>query len=137
MKTSAAWLLLVAVTCSAETAKSTEPITLENVQPPAAIVPDESHAKSFSLEQAARSLDTAALDWQKNRACTACHTMLPYLAARPALSAVAPQPPEVRQFFEEVLSGKREAMPDYTCHDVASAVAVGIAWSMALNDRAN
>src|SRR6185295_18504551 len=42
----------------------------------------------------------------------------------------------VRQFFEEIIAGKREAMPDYTCHDVDSAVAIGIAWSMTLNDRA-
>src|SRR5262245_18857505 len=114
MKISAAWLILVAVTCLADTVISAEPITLENVQPPAAIVPDEPRTKRFSLEQAARSLDMAALDWQKNRACTACHTMLPYLAARPALNAIAPQPSDVRQFFEDVVSGKREAMPDYT-----------------------
>src|SRR5215475_4414251 len=107
MKTSASWSILFVVTCSAGAAKSAEPITLENVQPPAALVPDEPHAESFSLEQAARSLDTAALDWQKNRACTACHTMFPYLAARPALNDVLPQSPEVRQFFEEVLDGKR------------------------------
>ncbi len=111
------------------------PITLENVEPPPVIAPDEPFAKVFSLERTARYLDNAALHWQKTQACTACHTMLPYLMARPALNALAPQSAEVRQFFEEVVAGKREAMPDYSCKDVDGAVAIGIASAMALNDR--
>src|SRR5262245_3349164 len=136
MKTLGACTFLLAAAHFAGSARSAEPITLDNVQPPAAIAVDEPRATVFSLEQAARSLDTAALDWQKNHACTACHTMLPYLVARPALNDVLPQSSEVQQFFEEVLTGKRQAMPDYACHDVDSAVAIGLAWSMALNDRA-
>ena len=115
--------------------KDVRPITLENVEPPPAFAPDEPFAKVFSLERAARYLDNAALHWQKTHACTACHTMLPYLMARPALNAVVPQSGEVRQFFEEVVAGKREAMPDYTCNDVDGAVAIGVASAMALNDR--
>jgi squalene-hopene/tetraprenyl-beta-curcumene cyclase len=136
MKTFGACMILLAAAHYAGVARSAEPITLDNVQPPAAIAADEPRAAVFSLDQAARSLDTAALDWQKNHACTACHTMLPYLVARPALDNVLPQSSDVRQFFEEVIAGKREAMPDYACHDVDSAVAIGMAWSMALNDRA-
>ncbi len=113
----------------------TRPITLENVEPSPAFAPDEPFAKVFSLERAARYLDTAALHWQKTHACTACHTMLPYLMARPALNAVVPQSGEVRRFFEEVVAGKREAMPNYTCNDVDGAVAIGVASAMALNDR--
>lgn len=115
--------------------KDLRPITLENVEPPPVIAPDEPLAKVFSLERTARYLDNAALHWQKTQACTACHTMLPYLMARPALNALAPQSAEVRQFFEEVVAGKREAMPDYTCKDVDAAVAIGVASAMALNDR--
>ena len=115
--------------------KDFRPITLENVEPPPVIAPDEPFAKVFSLERTARYLDTAALHWQKTHACTACHTMLPYLMARPALNALAPQSAEVRQFFEDVVAGKREAMPDYTCKDVDAAVAIGVASAMALNDR--
>lgn len=111
------------------------PITLENVLSPPVIAPDEPFAKVFSLERTAQYLDTAALHWQKTHACTACHTMLPYLMARPALNPLSPQSAEVRQFFEEVVSGKREAMPDYTCKDVDGAVAIGIASAMSLNDR--
>ncbi len=111
------------------------PITLENVEPPPVIAPDEPLAKVFSLERTARSLDNAALHWQKTHTCAACHTMMPYLMARPAVNALAPQSAEVRQFFEEVVAGKREAMPDYTCKDVDAAVAIGVASAMALNDR--
>src|SRR5579872_4519 len=112
-----------------------ETVTLDNVDPPAEISADEPFAPAFSLEQAARSLDTAALDWQKTRACTACHTMLPYLMARPALSSISPQSAEVRHFFEEVAAGRREAMPAYSCKDLGGAVEVGIASALAMNDR--
>src|SRR5262245_18777219 len=105
MKILGTCIFLLATSHFAGIAKSAEPITLDNVCPPAAIAADEPRARAFSLEQAARSLDTAALDWQKNHACTACHTMLPYLVARPALNDVLPQSSEVRQFFEEVLTG--------------------------------
>ncbi len=87
------------------------------------------------MERTARYLDSAALHWQKTHACTACHTMLPYLMARPALNALAPQSAEVRQFFEEIVAGKRQAMPDYSCKDVDGAVAIGVASAMAINDR--
>ena len=55
--------------------------------------------------------------------------------SRPALNALSPQSAEVRQFFEDVVAGKREAMPAYTCKDVDGAVAIGVASSMAFNDR--
>jgi len=133
MKLFAAPLVVFAACVTATQAAG--PVTIENVEAPAAISADEPRAAVFSLEQAARSLDTAALDWQRNHACTACHTMLPYLAARPALNVIAPQTREVRQFFEEIVAGQREAMPSYTCKDVDGAVAIGIAWAMSLNDR--
>ena len=41
----------------------------------------------------------------------------------------------MRQFFEEIVTLKREAMPSYSCHDVDGAVAVGVASAMAINDR--
>jgi len=114
---------------------SAEPITLETVELPAEITADEPFIKAFSLERAAHSLDTAALDWQKTRACTACHTMMSYMMARPALDVFSPQSLEVRQFFEDVVAAKREAMPDYQCKDVDGAVAIGVASSLTMNDR--
>jgi squalene-hopene/tetraprenyl-beta-curcumene cyclase len=134
MKTLAAMFVVGAVGY-ALVSTATEPTTTEPVESPAEIAADEPRAKEFSLEQAARYLDSAALDWQNTHACTACHTMLPYLMARPTLSSVSPQSAEVRQFFEDVVAGKREAMPNYACDDVDGAVAVGVASAMAINDR--
>ncbi len=125
--------LIVAIIPS--TAAAAEPLTLAIVEPPPEISSNEPLAGEFSLERAARALDGAALHWQKTHACTACHTMLPYLMARSALAGVSLPSGEVRQFFEEVVAGKREAMPNYTCHDIDGAVAIGVAAALALNDR--
>lgn len=135
MKTIAACTILLVVARFTSATRAAEPITLETVGSPAQISADEPLARSYSLEMAARSLDTAALDWQKTRGCTACHTMLPYLMARPALNVFSRQSDEVRQFFEEIVAGKREAMPDYTCKDVDGAVAISVATALACNDR--
>lgn len=123
------------ITCLPLLANGAEPLTLATVGPPAEITSAEPLARDFSLERAARALDQAALHWQKTHSCTACHTMLPYLMARPALAGISRPSGEVRQFFEEVIAGTREAMPNYGCHDVNGAVAIGIAAAMSLNDR--
>src|SRR5262245_31110473 len=123
--------LMATVTLCCIVASADEPITLENVQPPGDITANEPRAAEFSLALAANYLDRAALSWQKTHACTACHTMLPYLMARPALKTISPPSAEVRQFFEEIAAGTREAMPNYTCNDVDGAVAIGIATAMA------
>jgi squalene-hopene/tetraprenyl-beta-curcumene cyclase len=127
--------MLIVIACIATGLPAAEPIAGEAVESPAAIAPDEPYAKEFSPALAARYLDRAALDWQETHACTSCHTMFPYMMARPTLGAVSPQSVEVRQFFEDVVAAKREAMPGYSCDDVEGAVAVGLASAMALNDR--
>ncbi|HVC94377.1 MAG TPA: squalene--hopene cyclase [Pirellulales bacterium] len=136
MKAFFVWSLALMAFGRSSILAAAEPLTLETVEPPPEISPDEPLAREFSLERAAWALDSAALSWQKAHACTACHTMLPYLMARPALEAVSPSSGEVRRFFEEVVAGNREAMPDYACHDVEGAVAIGVAAALALNDRA-
>jgi squalene-hopene/tetraprenyl-beta-curcumene cyclase len=110
-------------------------VSVSRAAEPADIAPDEPRAKAFSLERAARYLDRAALDWQQTHACTSCHTMFPCLMARAALAPASRESAEVRRFFEEVAAGGRDPMPDYECRDVAAAVAIGVAWSLALNDR--
>src|SRR5688572_17456779 len=115
MRTFTACPILFIALCLVPESRAAEPVTLAIVSSPPEISPDEPRIKTFSLERAARSLDSAALDWQKQHACTACHTMLPYLMARPALNVLGPQSSEVRTFFEEVVGGKREAMPSYEC----------------------
>jgi squalene-hopene/tetraprenyl-beta-curcumene cyclase len=120
--------------CRAEDAPA-PPLTLENVGVPPEIAPDEPLAAGFSLAAAARSMDTAALFWQKSRSCSACHTMVSYMLGRQALKSVSPRAPEVRAFFEEVAAGVRNPMPDYQCGDVDPAVAITIAAALAFDDR--
>ncbi|MGD9644685.1 MAG: squalene--hopene cyclase [Pirellulales bacterium] len=130
--------LIACVSLALSSAVGMEPIRLTDVDAPADISADEPLAQSLSLPAAARHLDLAALSWQKSHACTACHTMFPYLMARQVLSGVLPPSGEVRQFFEEVVAGRREAMPSYDCPDlgaVRSAVAIGTATALAFDDR--
>lgn len=112
-----------------------EPFTLENVPEPTEISKDESRAPEFSLKLAAHALDVEALHWQKTRQCAACHTLPPYLMARPLLSGVLPEPPEVRHFFEEVVARRLEPEPSLPKDGIA-AVTVQVAAALAFHDRA-
>lgn len=105
--------------------------TDSRLSPPA---PDEPLIGQFSLAAAARSLDAIALDWQQNERCAACHTMSPYLMARPSLNSVSPEPPEVRRFFETIVEQRLEAEPDLP-PDGISAIIVQTAAALAFHDR--
>jgi squalene-hopene/tetraprenyl-beta-curcumene cyclase len=110
-------------------------LALDSVSPPAPPVAEEPLARTFSPERAARSLDTNALHWQKTRKCAACHTLGPYLMARPALSAVSPEPPEARRFFETIVEKRLEAEPALP-KDAVTAVVLEVAVALAFHDRA-
>lgn len=69
---------------------------------------DEPLAAEFSLKLAAQSLDSAALEWQKENKCCQCHANFMYLISRPALADVLPQPPDVRKLFEFLVGEKWE-----------------------------
>lgn len=112
-----------------------EPYTLESVPEPPDISADEPLAAEFSLERAARALDVEALHWQKTRQCAACHTLPPYLMARPLLAGILPEPPEVRQFFERIVADRLEPEPALP-KDGISAVTIEVAAALALHDRA-
>jgi squalene-hopene/tetraprenyl-beta-curcumene cyclase len=108
-----------------------ERVTLENVEEPADLSPDEPMAAQFSLRNAARALDQAALHWQKNRKCGTCHTDFAYLIGRPVLDSILPQPPQVRAFFENLVTKRWEAQgPRWDAEVVAAATT--LAW----HDRA-
>lgn len=92
-------------------------------------------ARAFSLARAAQSLDTSALHWQKTRKCAACHTMAPYLMARPYLAAVSPEPAEVRLFFETIVEQRLETEPALP-KDSVTAVVIEVAAALAFHDRA-
>lgn len=112
-----------------------EPFTLESVPEPPAISEDEPKAPEFSLKLAAEALDVEALHWQKTRQCAACHTLPPYLMARPVLAGILPEPPEVRQFFEDIVARRLEPEPDLPKDGIA-AVTIQVAAALALHDRA-
>lgn len=115
--------------------QSQERITLGNVPAPGAIVVDEPLSRAFSPARAAQALDTSALHWQKTRKCAACHTMTPYLMARPYLAAVSPEPVEVRRFFETIVEKRLETEPALP-KDGVTAVVIEVAAALAFHDRA-
>jgi squalene-hopene/tetraprenyl-beta-curcumene cyclase len=63
-------------------------------------------AARFSLENAARSLDTSALAWLKVNQCSQCHANFMCLIARPAI-ALAPAA-QVRQAYESLVADRWE-----------------------------
>ncbi|MFO1092208.1 MAG: hypothetical protein U0992_02700 [Planctomycetaceae bacterium] len=126
----AVWML-----CQARTAVAGDPLTLASATEPVAIAADEPFADAFSLELAAQNLDNTALHWQREHQCAACHTLPPYLMARPLLSSVAPEPPEVRAFFERIVNERLEGEPELP-QDGISAVIIQTAAALAFHDRA-
>ena len=90
---------VLGLTCRADPKK---PVTLASVPDELEkISEDEALLDKYSPEKAARYLDRAALTWQKKKKCATCHTNMPYLMARPALSTVLKDSGEVRSFFED------------------------------------
>lgn len=126
---------LLILSCLPAVVGAGEPLSLANVPEPVPLSADEPLATEFSLERAAQSLDITALHWQKTRQCAACHTLPPYLAARPLLAAISPEPPEVRAFFEKIVTERLEPEPVLPKDGIA-AVTVEVAIALAFHDRA-
>ncbi|MBL8850084.1 MAG: squalene--hopene cyclase [Planctomycetaceae bacterium] len=127
-------LALLASILIAGVGRGAEPLTIQTAAEPPEISPDEPLAPEFSLELAARNLDNTALHWQREYQCAACHTLPPYLMARPLLSSVAPEPPEVREFFERIVNERLEGEPALP-KDGISAIIVETAAALAFHDR--
>jgi len=89
--------------CAAEAA-----LILENVTPPAANSPDEPLRAEFSLEAAVGFLDAAALSWQRDRKCFACHTDYAYFFARPPVSWQIPAHEQLRARLEYLAEHPRD-----------------------------
>lgn len=115
--------------------KPAGPVTLDNVQAPPPLTEAEPAAKEFSPERAARYLDSAAIHWIKTKSCVACHTLPPYLMARPTLARVSPPPAVVRRFFEEVADERQPAFPANLPADGRVSVLVSVATGLAFHDR--
>ena len=91
-------------------------------------------ARAFSSQSAAIYLDKTARDWVETWRCAACHTVPPYLMARPFLPARGQSAVEVRAFVERVVVEKLEAEPKLPV-DAISALTVQVATALAINDR--
>ena len=112
-----------------------QPDGIDIPQLPPAATEDEPLISKFSLESAAYSLDSIALNWQEAQQCAACHTLPPYLMARPWLNAVSPEPPDIRRFFERIVEERLEGEPDLPT-DGISAIIIQTAAGLAFHDRA-
>lgn len=106
-----------------------EPLTLENVVLPDPNRPDEPFIESFSMHQAVRFLDSAALSWQKQRNCFSCHSNYAFLMARPAVDHEVPVHKQIREAAETLATHPRK-----TGYQATEAVMV--ASVLAQNDAA-
>ncbi len=119
-----------AIAAAAESA-ALVPVTLETVTDPGPNTADEPLATEFSLEQAVHFLDSAALVWQKQRKCFTCHTNYAYLYARPLMPGDSAAHQSVREFAEQLVTGRWEKEgPRWDAEIVATAAA------LAFNDHA-
>jgi len=90
------------------TSAAEEPLTLKNVTPLEANRPDEPLRDEFSMDAAVRFLDAAALNWQKERKCFACHSDYAFLFTRPVVSWKAPAHDEIRSKLEHLAEHPRD-----------------------------
>lgn len=104
---------------------------------PPPISNDEPFLPEFSARRAADYLDQAAMDWQREHDCVACHTMMPHLASRAALAQISEPPAQIRKLFEDVAEQRHRGWPDgyHFPPDAESALVVGTAWALAMNDH--
>jgi hypothetical protein len=115
----------------AELRVANEALTLENVLPPTPNRPDEPLRAKFSPAAAVQFLDTAALSWQNERKCFACHANYIYLIARPPVSHQVPAHQQIRAALEQMAEHPREKPGK-----IGVAEAVMVAAVLASNDAA-
>ena len=116
---------------SASVGRSAELVTLATVTDPGPNTRDEPLASEFSMDNALAFMDSAALTWQKERQCFACHTNYAHLYARPGTKDAEAVSKEVRKFAEELIT-KRWVVngPRWDAEVVATGAA------LAFNDAA-
>ncbi len=106
-----------------------EGMTLERVVSPGPNWADEAYAEQFSMQEAVRFLDSAALSWQKRHKCFACHSDYAYLIARPAIAHDLPAHKQIRGAAEHLALHPRKT-------GYAATEAVMVASVLAQNDAA-
>lgn len=123
------FLAAAAILVAAGQQLTREPVTYENVVPPAPNRADEPFADEYSFNKAVRFLDSVALSWQKQRKCFACHTNYVFLLTRPMVSHNVPAHHTIRSALEKLAQKPRK-----THYWVTEAVMV--ASVLAQNDAA-
>ncbi len=98
----------LAVLMMAASAMAGEPLTLENVPPLEPNSPDEPVRDQFSMDAAVSFLDAAALNWQKERKCFACHSDYAFFYTRPLVSWKAPVHDQLRERLEHLAENPRK-----------------------------
>ena len=106
-----------------------EEITFESVVSPGPNRADEPLAAEFSMQKAVKFLDSAALTWQKQRKCFACHSDYAFLLARPATTHEVAAHRQIRKAAEHLAGHPRKTRYQAT-------EAVMIASVLAQNDAA-
>jgi len=91
----------------AATSGAEQPLTPESVAPLGANAPEEPIREKFSIDAAVRFLDAAALNWQKERKCFACHSDYAFLFTRPLVSWKAPAHEQLRSKLEHLAEHPR------------------------------
>ena len=119
--------ILILLSVAARSAN--EGITLENVVSPGPNRADEPFTERFSMQQAVRFLDSAALTWQKQRKCFSCHSNYAFLLARPAVAHEVTARRQIREAAEHLATHPRK-----TGYQATEAVMV--ASVLAQNDAA-
>ncbi|MCO6454347.1 MAG: squalene--hopene cyclase [Pirellulaceae bacterium] len=105
--------------------QAADPVTLDNVVDPGPNSPLEPLAERFSLDRAVQFLDSAALQWQKERKCCTCHTNYAYLYTRPAIGHAAAAHGQVRTFAEQLVEQRwPDKGPRWDAEVVATAAAL-------------
>ena len=85
-----------------------EPLTLDNSLPVGGNRLDEPLRGEFSLNAAVRFIDNAALNWQEDRKCFACHTDYAFLFTRPLVSWKTPVHEAIRAKLEYIAEHPRD-----------------------------
>ncbi|NLX96921.1 MAG: terpene cyclase/mutase family protein [Rhodopirellula sp.] len=100
-------LLALLLAPLATTSEAEEPLTLKSVAHIKAYTSDEPTRDTFSIDAAIRFLDAAALNWQKDRKCFACHSDYAFLCTRPVVSWKTPAHEQLRSKLEYLAEHSR------------------------------
>lgn len=113
-------LAIVAVMCAVSLAG--EPLALENVPPLEANRANEPIRGEFSMKAATGFLDAAALNWQRERKCFACHSDFAYLTSRPLVGWDNPAHTQIRASLERLAEKPLEGKHAVTMTVMAASV---------------